>query len=157
MKKTLLISIIISLLMASNLYAAKKMSEGAKKIMHQAQKEISLISAKDFKQLIDDDEIEFIQLDVRENNQYGHGEIWTLEKVKLTRGYVEYKVEEAIPDKKSKIIVVCCSGQRAVLAAQTMKKLGYTDVEYLEGGVYGWINSGYPLDTIFGELYLKKD
>ena len=132
------------------------MTDTTKKIMLQAQKEIPAITAKDFHTLIDEDEIEFVQLDVRENNQYGHGEIWSMEKVKLTRGYVEYKAEHAIPDKKTKIVVVCCSGKRAVLAAQTMKILGYTDVSYLQGGVYGWLNTGHPLDTVFGELYLKR-
>ncbi len=139
-----------------NLHAAKKMSMGTEKMLLKAQKEISSISTKSFKKLIDDDEIEFIQLDVRENNQYGHGEIWTMESVKLTRGYIEYKVEEAIPNKKIKIIIVCCSGKRAVLAAQTMKELGFKDVSFLEGGVNGWLRDGYPLDTVFGELYLKK-
>ncbi len=139
-----------------NLHAAKKMSMGTEKMLLKAQKEISSISTKSFKKLIDDDEIEFIQLDVRENNQYGHGEIWTMESVKLTRGYIEYKVEEAIPNKQTKIIIVCCSGKRAVLAAQTMKELGFKDVSFLEGGVNGWLRDGYPLDTVFGELYLKK-
>lgn len=156
MKKYILISLLSSLLLVSNLNAAKKMTETTKKIMQNAQKEIKSITPQEFHTLIDEDEIEFVQLDVRENNQYGHGEIWSMEKVKLTRGYVEYKAEHAIPDKKTKIIVVCCSGKRAVLAAKTMKSLGYTNVSYLQGGVSGWLNSGYPLDTVFGELYLKK-
>ena len=156
MKKYILISLLSSLLLVPNLSAAKKMTETTKKIMEQAQKEIPTITPKEFHTLIEEDEIEFVQLDVRENNQYGHGEIWSMEKVKLTRGYVEYKAEHAIPDKNTKIIVVCCSGKRAVLAAKTMKSLGYTNVSYLKSGVSGWLNSGYPLDTVFGELYLKK-
>lgn len=155
MINNILSSFILAALLAVNANAAKAMTESAKKLMQEAQKEIPVITPKAFKKLIDDDEVEFVQLDVRENNQYGHGEIWTMEKVELTRGYVEYKVEHAIPDKKTKIVVVCCSGQRAVLAAQTMKKLGYKNVSYLKEGVNGWLNAGYPLDTVFGELYLK--
>ncbi len=154
MQKYILSILIIFLLFGTNAYAGKKMTENATKLMQEAKKEIKYITPKEFKQLIDDD-AEFTQLDVRENNQYGHGEIWTMEMVKLTRGYVEYKVEHAIPSKKTKIIVICCSGKRAVLAAKTMKSLGYTNVEYLQGGVNGWLEAGYPLDTVFGELYLK--
>ena len=132
------------------------MTETSKKIMQEAQKEIKSVTPEELHNLIDEDEVEFVQLDVRENNQYGHGEIWSMKTVKLTRGYVEYKAEHAIPDKKTKIIVVCCSGKRAVLAAKTMKQLGYKDVTYLKGGVSAWLNAGYPLDTVFGELYLKK-
>lgn len=156
MKNYLLISLLSSILLVTSANAAKKMTDTTKRIMQQAQKEIKAITPKEFKTLIDEDEIEFVQLDVRENNQYGHGEIWSMEKVKLTRGYVEYKAEHAIPNKKTKIIVVCCSGKRAVLAAKTMKNLGYEDVTYLQGGVSQWLQSGYPLDTVFGELYLKK-
>ena len=156
MKNYILISLLSSILFVTNASAAKKMTDTTKRIMEQAQKEIKAITPKEFHTLIDEDEIEFVQLDVRENNQYGHGEIWSMEKVKLTRGYVEYKAEHAIPDKKTKIVVVCCSGKRAVLAAKTMKSLGYENVSYLQGGVSGWLLSGYPLDTVFGELYLKQ-
>ena len=156
MKNYLFISLLSSILFITNATAAKQMSEAAKRLMEQAQKEIKPITPKEFHTLMDEDDIEFVQLDVRENNQYGHGEIWSMEKVKLTRGYVEYKAEHAIPNKKTKIIVVCCSGKRAVLAAKTMKNLGYEDVTYLQGGVSQWLQSGYPLDTVFGELYLKK-
>lgn len=155
MNKRTLIYLTCTLLFSINAHAAKMMTKSAQRLMEQASKEVNAITPKELNTLIQDD-AEFIQLDVRENNQYGHGEIWTMEMVKLTRGYVEYKVEHAIPDKKAKIVVVCCSGKRAVLAAQTMKKLGYKSVSYLKGGVTGWLNSGYPLDTVFGELYLKN-
>ena len=154
MKKYLLACFVFSLLFSVNANAAKLPTENTKKLMKEAQKEVKYVTPKELKKIIDED-IDFIQLDVRENNQYGHGEIWTMEMVKLTRGYIEYKVEHAIPDKKAKVIVVCCSGKRALLAAQTLKKLGYKDVSYLQGGVNGWLGTGYPLDTVFGELYLK--
>ena len=156
MKNYLFLSLLTSVLLVTNATAVKQMSQAAKKIMKQAQKEIMPITPKEFHTLMDEDDMEFVQLDVRENNQYGHGEIWSMEKVKLTRGYVEYKAEYAIPNKNTKIVVVCCSGKRAVLAAKTMKSLGYTDVSYLQGGVKEWLIAGYPLDTVFGELYLKK-
>ncbi len=156
MQRKTFIYLLSSLIIVMNLHAAKKMSPNATKMMLEAQKEVRLITPRAFKKMIDEDKIEFTQLDVRENDQHGHGEIWTMEKVKLTRGYVEYKVEEAIPNKKERIVVVCCSGKRAVLAAQTIQKLGFKNVYYLEGGVNAWLNDGYPLDTVFGELYLKQ-
>ena len=125
-------------------------------LMTKAKKLIKPISPKEFYTLVDEDEVEYIQLDVREDNQYGHGEIFALNTVKLTRGYVEYKIEKEIKNKNAKIIVVCCSGKRALLAGKTLIDLGYKDVSFLEGGVNGWLNSGYPLDTVFGELYLNR-
>lgn len=154
MKKFILACFVFSTLFIVNTNAAKLPTENTKKLMAEAKKDVKYLTPKEFKSIIDNDE-DFVQLDVRENNQYGHGEIWTMEMVKLTRGYIEYKVEHAIKDKKAKIVVVCCSGKRALLAAQTLKKLGYKDVRYLKGGVNGWLSAGYPLDTVFGELYLK--
>ncbi len=153
MFKSIFLSILITVVAVA---APKQHSEHVIKLMEEAKKVLEPISPKDFFTLVDEDEVDFIQLDVRENNQYGHGEIFALNTVKLTRGYVEYKVEQKIKNKNRKIIVVCCSGKRALLAAKTMIDLGFTDVSYLEDGVNGWLNAGYPLDTVFGELYLKK-
>ncbi len=155
MKKNLLICIAMTLFLGSNLYAGKKMTQDAINILSNARKSVKSISPKELHVLIEDDK-DFVQLDVRENNENGHGEIWSMEKVKLTRGYIEYKIEHKLPNKKTNIVVVCCSGKRAVLAAQTMQKLGYINVSFLEGGVNGWLQGGYPLDTVYGELYLKK-
>jgi rhodanese-related sulfurtransferase len=153
MREILMLLLLVSF--STHLMAGKPLTENAKNLMEEAKKEVKPLTPKEFKKWMDDD-VEFIQLDVREDDQYGHGEIWTEEMVRLTRGYIEYKVEHKIKDKKAKIVVVCCSGKRSLLAAQTLKKLGYKSVYYLEGGVYRWINDGYPLDTVFGELYLKN-
>ena len=155
MKKSLVLFVLVTMLIGANLHAGKKMTLEAKNLLSHAEKNVKSISPKELHALIEDDE-DFVQLDVRENNENGHGEIWSMEKVKLTRGYIEYKVEHNLPKKDTKIIVVCCSGKRAVLAAQTMQKLGFTNVSFLKGGVKGWLKAGYPLDTVYGELYLKK-
>jgi len=154
MFKSLLVLILVTV---SAIAGPAKHSTHVVKLMEEAKKVVGHVSPSEFFKLIDEDEIDFIQLDVRENNQYGHGEIFALNTVKLTRGYVEYEIEKEIKNKNSKIIVVCCSGKRALLAAKTLMDLGYTDVSHLEGGVSGWLTAGYPLDTVFGELYLKKN
>ena len=151
----ILVAIILFSLFSGSAYAEKRITTSAQRLIIEAKKEIPYVTPKELKKLIDEDS-DFIQLDVRENNQYGHGEIWSMEKIRLTRGYIEYKIEYAIEDKNEKVIVICCSGKRAVLAAQTLKRLGYKNVLYLKGGVSGWLRNGYPLDTVFGELYLKQ-
>ncbi len=51
----------------------------------------------------------------------------------------------SLPDKKSRIILYCASGHMSALAAQTLVKLGYTDVWNLHGGMDLWREYGYPL------------
>jgi rhodanese-related sulfurtransferase len=54
----------------------------------------------------------------------------------------EYGYEETIPDlvtaRAREIVVVCRSGNRSLLAAYTMKLLGYKNVWSLKTGLRGW-------------------
>lgn len=158
MTKTLLLTLILLLLNTTNIQATNDSmrSENVKRLLKEAKSTTKPITPKQFFSLIDEDEEEFIQLDIREDNQQGHGEIYSDNNIKLTRGYIEYKIGYMIRNKNAKIVVVCCSGSRALFAAKTLKDLGYTNVYYLEGGVKGWLDDGYPLDTVFGELYFRK-
>lgn len=54
----------------------------------------------------------------------------------------EYGYEETIPDlvtaRAREIVVVCRSGNRSLLAAHTMKLMGYKNVWSLKTGLRGW-------------------
>ncbi len=113
------------------------------------------IEAKDLYKLIKDDVEDLYIVDIREPDQVGHGEIFHLNLVTITRGYLEFKIEKEIPNKKSKIVVYCCTGKRGNLAAKTLKDMGYTNVSSLKGGIRQWVTGGYPLDTVYGEVFLK--
>ena len=62
----------------------------------------------------------------------------------------EYGFGETLPilveARNKKVIVVCRSGNRSLLAAQTMQQLGYTNVISLMTGLRGW--NDYDLDLI---------
>jgi rhodanese-related sulfurtransferase len=156
MQKQIFTFIIISLLIGLNLNADKIPTSEVQKLIKKAKSATTPVSPKKFHDLLENSFEDVIQVDVRENNENGHGEIFSMEKVKLTRGYLEFNIEQFIPDKTKHIVVVCCSGRRSALAALSLKNLGYTNVGYLKGGVKAWLKAGYPLDTVFGELYLKK-
>ncbi len=82
-------------------------------------------------------------LDVRGSGEYGSGHIrgahW------LARGKLELGIQAKVPDKRRKIITVCDSGVRSIMAAATLKSLGYHDVTYLEGGLRAWQREGLAL------------
>ena len=90
-------------------------------------------------------------VDVREPNEFNAGYIPGA--VNIPRGTLEFKIgnEEFwdaamlyMPEKKEKIIVYCKKGKRSILAAESLKLLGYKDVKYVEGGWKRWELS-YPL------------
>jgi len=52
------------------------------------------IEAKDLHKLIKADVEDFYIVDIREPDQVGHGEIFHLNLVTITRGYLEFKIEK---------------------------------------------------------------
>ena len=147
------ISLALALMMPITL-CALSIDEGTKRVMKAAQKSVKEITAKELYDKIQKDEDLYL-IDIRETLQLLHGEIFHLNLIKITRGYLEFKVEEEIKDKKAQIIVYCCSGQRGMLATKTLMDMGYTNVKSLKGGIREWVEQGYPLDTIYGEMILK--
>ncbi|MCY1054278.1 aminotransferase class V-fold PLP-dependent enzyme [Nannocystis sp. SCPEA4] len=85
-----------------------------------------------------------VVLDVREPDEFaGTGAIEGA--LHVPRGLVEKLSADILPDLDAAIVVVCASGHRAVLVADVLQQLGYTRVQYLEGGLLGWQAAGLPL------------
>lgn len=119
-------------------------------------KEIKFTTTQSLYEQVKKESEDLYILDIREPDQIGHGEIFHLNTVTITRGYLEFKIEKAIPNKNTNVVIYCCTGKRGKLAAKTMKEMGYTNASYLKGGIRKWVEDGYPLDTVYGEVVLKK-
>jgi rhodanese-related sulfurtransferase len=71
--------------------------------------------------------------------------------VHAPRGMLEFFADPASPyhrpefEPTQRTILYCASGGRSALAAQTLARLGYTDVAHLDGGVTGWKKSDRPV------------
>jgi len=50
------------------------------------------------------------------------------------------------------VVLVCCSGRRSALAAQTMMLMGYGNVKSLKTGIKGWNDSDLPLIDTQGAI-----
>ena len=62
----------------------------------------------------------------------------------LSRGWLELRVEQQIPDKQQPVIVFCQQGVRALFAADALEKLGYEHVASIAGGYEAWKGAGLP-------------
>jgi len=111
--------------------------EGVESILERTKKQVKTIPPKLLKAMIDADQQEFHLIDIREPDQLAHGEIFHYNLHQITRGYLEFKVEEEIPDKDALVILYCCSGKRSLLAARSLLEMGYTNIFSLEGGIRG--------------------
>jgi rhodanese-related sulfurtransferase len=94
---------------------------------------------------------EVLLLDVREPYEFNAMHIPG--SLNVPRGIlesaVEYGYEETEPDlvaaRQRRVVVVCRSGNRSLLAASTMRMMGYEDVWNLQTGLRGWNDYEQPL------------
>ncbi len=84
----------------------------------------------------------FLLVDVREDNEWANGHLPGA--VHMGRGIIERDIEAAIPDPNTKMILYCGGGCRSALVADNLQKMGYTNVESMDGGWKGWLAAGLP-------------
>ncbi len=63
----------------------------------------------------------------------------------LTRGWLEFQIETVVPDKTTPIVVYCGVSQRSPMAADTLIRLGYTNVKNYRDGFFNWKRAGLPV------------
>src|SRR5207244_8790465 len=81
-------------------------------------------------------------VDVREKNETDQGTLPGARAV--PRGYLELRIEEAVPDHDADVVLYCAGGTRSLLAGRTLQDMGYTHVRSLAGGSRRWKEQGRP-------------
>lgn len=97
-------------------------------------------------------------LDVREPSEFAILRI--PDSVNVPRGVLEQSCEwdydETVPElaarREQEIVIICRSGKRSILAADTLIRMGFTNVASLKTGVRGWNDSELPLVNENGEV-----
>lgn len=92
------------------------------------------ITAEEAKKIMDLGE-EHIILDTREQDEFDEGHIPNAILIPYTE--IENKAIELMPDKDKLILVYCRSGRRSKIAAESLAKIGYTNVKEF-GGIIDW-------------------
>ncbi len=87
-----------------------------------------------------------VVVDVRETDELASGRVPGAQHV--PRGYLESRIEGAVPDHSAHVVLYCASGNRSALAARTLQEdLGYENVESMTGGITLWKDRGYDVDV----------
>ena len=83
-------------------------------------------------------------VDVRENEEYlkAHAK----DALPISKGVLELKIEEAASDPSTPILCYCGGGSRSALAAESLQRMGYTDVASVSGGFKAWQDAGLPTE-----------
>lgn len=106
-----------------------------------AKEQVSEVGPADAAELVEDEQAPKI-VDVREKYEWDGGHI--PKAVHVPRGYLELRIENAIPDKSAPVLLYCAGGTRSVLAARTLQEMGYSNVTSLHGGFTAWKDAGLP-------------
>ncbi len=103
-------------------------------------RELTVAEARD--RLEKDPNIVFV--DVREESEWKAGH--AAGAIHISKGVIERDIEAKIPDKDTEVILYCGGGFRSVLAADTVQKMGYTNVYSMDGGWRGWKEAKAPIE-----------
>jgi rhodanese-related sulfurtransferase len=113
------------------------------RIVEDAKKRVREVGIDDIKAKLDRGD-KFVLVDVREESEYAKDHL--PEAIHLGKGIIERDIEEQVPDLNTPIVLYCGGGYRSALAADNLQKMGYTNVESMDGGWKGWVAEGLPTE-----------
>ncbi|MDH5692558.1 MAG: rhodanese-like domain-containing protein, partial [Gammaproteobacteria bacterium] len=126
----LIFAIVFGLLMRS-LFAAKL--SGAKPV--NVQEMLRMTNSEDDAAVI---------LDVRTEGEFKEGHVSN--SIHVPVGALGSRIKELEKFRSRSIIINCQTGARALAAAQVLKKQGFTDLFFLNGGMNSWVNANLPVE-----------
>ncbi len=85
-----------------------------------------------------------VLVDVREADEIAQGS--PPGALRLGRGFLELKIEDAVPDHDRPVVTMCAGGLRSLFAAEDLRRLGYRNVASMAGGFTRWKAEGLPFE-----------
>lgn len=110
-------------------------------IVNDAKNRVKETNVAEVKRRMDAGE-KFILVDVREESEWAAGHLPGA--IHLGKGIIERDIEAKVSDSGAKLILYCGGGFRSALSADNLQKMGYTNVESMDGGWKGWTSAGLP-------------
>lgn len=111
------------------------------KLAADARRNIPEVTVEDFTQGRVDPQ--HVLIDVREDDEWQAGHATAA--VHLSRGLIEQKITEIVPDLTTPVICYCGGSNRSALAAESLQRMGYTNVKSLAGGFREWQKARLPI------------
>ena len=110
------------------------------------------ITPADLKHMLDT-QVTCACIDVRESGEYNSTHIPGTSLV--PRRELEFRMRRLVPYQGTLVVVCDDDGRRALLAAATLERMGYSHVQVLDGGINRWTTVGYS--TEWGVNVPSKD
>ena len=111
------------------------------KLVADAKQRITEISVNDARTEVENGHAMLI--DVREASDWQSGHAAGARH--RSRGTIELEIEERSAGSDQPIICYCGGGSRSALVADSLQKMGYTNVKSMAGGMGAWKEAGLPI------------
>lgn len=146
------LAILINLLLSGQVLAADEpdektsLSVAAQALLEKANQSITHIDTATLNVLLKKHP-ETLVIDIREPDELVAmgGYISAPNVFNIPRGYLELEIDARAPDKTTPIVVYCNVGNRSPFAADTLTKLGYTQVKNYTDGFNKWKRADLPV------------
>jgi sulfur-carrier protein adenylyltransferase/sulfurtransferase len=117
------------------------MSPSGPELLRQIKSQIEEVDPGEVNELLEEG---VAVIDVREAEEFSAGHIPGAKHV--ARSYLESRIESAVPDRSTPVILYCASGNRSAYGARTLTQdLGYEHVRSMTGGFTLWKDRGYEV------------
>jgi rhodanese-related sulfurtransferase len=89
-------------------------------------------------------------VDLRSDAEFNAGHIRGA--INMNKGYVETMLVESYKDINMNIVLYCIAGGISAMTQLTLKDYGYKNVYDISGGITNYVEKGFTLFNILGEL-----
>ncbi|MEH6452880.1 MAG: rhodanese-like domain-containing protein [Psychromonas sp.] len=126
----------------TNLCGGKTVSQ----LINEAAEKITFMAQDEILSRIQSTYCELLMIDLREKEAFDAAHIPGA--VNIPRGQLELRVNDMLKDPSQRILVYCEFGKISILAAATLKEMGFSRTVAMDLGIGEWIEKGYPVVTV---------
>jgi len=112
-------------------------------MVEKAKAAIRTVTAAEVKEALDKKE-QAVFLDVRDSWEFSGGHLPGA--INVSRGTLEFKIWDKVPDQNARIYVYCQTAVRSALATKTLNDLGYKNAVLMNAQFEEWVQAGYPVE-----------
>lgn len=80
-------------------------------------------------------------IDIREPGEIASGT--PLNAKHISRSFLEFRIED-MADTRQTLLLICQAGERSLFSAESLMRMGYTNIYSVEGGFNAWKSDGLP-------------
>jgi molybdopterin/thiamine biosynthesis adenylyltransferase/rhodanese-related sulfurtransferase len=117
------------------------MGDASREILRRARQQVPEWTPAQVQDALSQKKDDFVLIDVREKYEWDEGHIPGA--LHVPRGFLELRIEEAVPDKSQQVVLYCAGGTRSLIAGSTLQQMGYDNVISMAGGFGQWKGSGF--------------